>query len=155
MTKERELLRRLLTSGIFDSGLYEDWEQYIKELLAKPEQEPVAWMYEWYEGDTESTNTYCGSEKPFQEDEVKPFNLRPLYEHPKSNELTPRQGLKEYKKGYARAEVDLKREPLSEEESYHEAKRLYEAEDGLWYEDGFVDGLKFAEKMHGIGVGNV
>ena len=65
--------------------------------------------------------------------------------------LTPRQGLEEYKRGYAQAELDLKREPLSEEESYHEAKRLYEAEDGLWYEDGFVDGLKFAEKMHGIG----
>ena len=65
--------------------------------------------------------------------------------------LTPRQGLEEYKRGYARAELDLKREPLGEEESYHEAKRLYEAEDGLWYEDGFVDGLKFAEKMHGIG----
>ena len=46
-----------------------------------------------------------------------------------------------------------KREPLGEEESYHEAKRLYEAEDGLWYADGFVDGLKFAEKMHGIGGG--
>ena len=46
-----------------------------------------------------------------------------------------------------------KREPLSEEESYHEAKRLYEAEDGLGYADGFVDGLKFAEKMHGIGGG--
>lgn len=67
--------------------------------------------------------------------------------------LTPRQGLEEYKRGYARAELDLKREPLGEEESYHEAKRLYEAEDGLWYEDGFVDGLKFAEKMHGIGGG--
>ena len=65
--------------------------------------------------------------------------------------LTPRQGLAEYKRGYAQAERDLKREPLGEEESYHEAKRLYEAEDGLWYEDGFVDGLKFAEKMHGIG----
>ena len=33
----RELLERLLTSGIFESGLHEDWEQYIKELLAKPE----------------------------------------------------------------------------------------------------------------------
>ena len=66
--------------------------------------------------------------------------------------LTPRQGLEEYKRGYAQAELDLKREPLSEEESYHEAKRLYEAEDGLWYADGFVDGLKFSEKMHGIGV---
>ena len=46
-----------------------------------------------------------------------------------------------------------KQEPLSEEESYHEAKRLYESEDGLWYQDGFIDGLKFAEKMHGIGGG--
>ena len=51
------------------------------------------------------------------------------------------------------AQPEYKREPLGEEESYHEAKRLYEAEDGLWYEDGFVDGLKFAEKMHGIGGG--
>ena len=70
---------------------------------------------------------------------------------------TPRHALdsywnqEAYQRGYAQAELDLKREPLSEEESYHEAKRLYEAEDGLWYEDGFVDGLKFAEKMHGIG----
>ena len=48
------------------------------------------------------------------------------------------------------AQPENKREPLSEEESYHEAKRLYEAEDGLWYADGFVDGLKFAENMHGI-----
>ena len=54
---------------------------------------------------------------------------------------------------YRQGVEDAKREPLGEEESYHEAKRLYEAEDGLWYEDGFVDGLKFAEKMHGIGGG--
>ena len=125
MTKERELLRRLLTSGIFDSGLYEDWEQYIKELLAKPEQEPVAWMYEWYEGDTESTNTYCGSEKPFQEDEVKPFNLRPLYEHPK-------------------------REPLSDEE-IHAYLSLIEPP-FLW-DEGFCSGIEWAEKQHGIGGG--
>jgi hypothetical protein len=72
---------------------------------------------------------------------------------PKSEPLTPRQGLEEYKKGYAKAELDLKREPLSEEESYHEAKRLYEIEDGLGYAEGFVDGLKFAENMHGIGGG--
>ena len=30
--------------------------------------------------------------------------------------LTPRQGLEEFKKGYAKAELDLKREPLSNEE---------------------------------------
>ena len=39
MSKERELLERLLVSGIFESGLYEDWEQYIKELLTQPEQD--------------------------------------------------------------------------------------------------------------------
>ncbi len=76
-------------------------------------QEPVAWMYEWYENDLESTQAYCGSEKPFQEDEVKPFNFRPLYlAPPKRKPLTPRQGLEEYKRGYARAELDLKREPI-------------------------------------------
>ncbi len=76
--------------------------------------------------------------------------IKELLAQTEQEPLTPRQGLEEYKRGYAQAELDLKREPLSEEESYHEAKRLYEAEDGLWYEDGFVDGLKFAEKMHGI-----
>ena len=32
---------------------------------------------------------------------------------PEQEPLTPRQGLEEYKRGYARAEIDLKREPLS------------------------------------------
>jgi hypothetical protein len=45
MSKERELLERILVSGIFDSNLFEDWEQYIQELLAQPEQEPVAYVY--------------------------------------------------------------------------------------------------------------
>ena len=39
---ERELLKRLLTSGIFESGLYADWKQYIKELLAQPERKPLS-----------------------------------------------------------------------------------------------------------------
>jgi hypothetical protein len=34
---------------------------------------------------------------------------------PQPEPLTPRQGLAEYKKGYAQAELDLKREPLSED----------------------------------------
>ena len=29
--------------------------------------------------------------------------------------ITPREGLKEFKKGYAQAEQDLKREPLSDD----------------------------------------
>jgi hypothetical protein len=31
--------------------------------------------------------------------------------------LTPREGLTEYKKGYAQAELDLKRQPLTNENS--------------------------------------
>jgi len=34
---------------------------------------------------------------------------------PEQENLTPRQGLEEYKKGYAQAELDLKREPLSDD----------------------------------------
>ena len=45
MSKERELLKRLLESNHFDSKLTGEWRYYIKELLAQPEteQEPVAW----------------------------------------------------------------------------------------------------------------
>ncbi len=145
MSKERELLERVMyripSAVISEHDL--DFVDDIKAILAQPEQteqEPVAWMYEWHEGDTESTSTYCGSEKPFQEDEVKPFNLRPLYEHPNRNELTPRQGLAEYKKGYAHAELDLKREPLRPLQLL-KLMNKYELR---------IDLMRAVEKYHGI-----
>ena len=122
MSRERELLKRwLIDFGKIhpDVGVIKE----TKELLAQPEQEPVAWM--WDEMFCDDWTIVSSVIKPSKSKYVA--NVRPLY-------LAP-----------------PKREPLSEEESYHEAKRLYEAEDGLWYADGFVDGLKFAEKMHGIG----
>ena len=67
--------------------------------------------------------------------------------HDNQEKLTPRQGLNEYKKGYARAEQHLKREPLSDETIAE-----------LWGEEysGKTDMVKnFAraiEKAHGIGV---
>ena len=47
-------------------------------------------------------------------------NLNPLFkeindnllDQPEQKPLTPRQGLAEYQRGYAQAELDLKREPL-------------------------------------------
>ena len=39
MSKERDLLKRLLESNHFDSMLTGEWRYYIKELLAQPEQE--------------------------------------------------------------------------------------------------------------------
>jgi len=59
--------------------------------------------------------------------------------------LTPRQGLKEFKKGYAQAEQDLKREPLSDEAI---CEILLKKE---W--KGFVQLVRIIEKAHGIGGG--
>jgi hypothetical protein len=62
--------------------------------------------------------------------------------------LTPRQGLAEYKKGYARAELDLKREPLSDgatADMFHANKKATHA-------DSYWSGVYDAEKAHSIGV---
>ena len=82
MSIARELLKRVLASSHLVNGL----EKEIQELLAQPEQEPVAWMYEWYENDLESTQAYCGSEKPFEGESTQPFNIRPLYTAPPKQE---------------------------------------------------------------------
>jgi hypothetical protein len=95
MNKERELLERILVSGIFDSNLFEDWEQYIKELLAKPEQEPVNFDLERMKLAVESP--------------VSDVTVEGLTDKVKSNRVF-------YQEGYAQAELDLKQEPLSDEE---------------------------------------
>jgi len=84
--------------------------------------EPVAWMYEWYENDLESTQAYCGSEKPFKGEIKQPFNIRPLYiAPPKRKPLTPQQ----ISVGN-QSQLNVTR-------------------------DAFVKGIKYAEEMHGIG----
>jgi hypothetical protein len=63
--------------------------------------------------------------------------------------LTPRQGLEEYKKGYTKAEQDLKREPLSDDEIYVG----FQSDTGNYLDlTSFTAGCKFSEKAHGIGV---
>ena len=105
MSKERELLKRVLEAD--DDGNAEfyingklEWD--IKELLAQPEQEPVAWMH--IDGDScciDNTKLYGGVDKEYSV---------PLYTSPPKPEgLTPRQGLAEYKRGYNAAVRDLKR----------------------------------------------
>jgi hypothetical protein len=92
MSKERELLERWLDDTIFEPEELDSLMEETRELLAQPEHivdvtdkvEPVAWMYEWYENDLESTQAYCGSEKPFKGEIKQPFNLRPLYTAPPS-----------------------------------------------------------------------
>lgn len=89
MSKERELLERLLVSGIFESGLYEDWEQYIKELLAQPEH----------------INFDLERMKLAVESPVSDITGEELMKQVKTNRVF-------YQEGYAQAELDLKREPL-------------------------------------------
>ncbi len=87
MSKERELLQRIL-DYMWEGELADE----IKELLAQPEQEPVAWMYDLDMMIHPISNTRS---KRFgeltlidptdrQQDAV---NIRPLYELPPKREL--------------------------------------------------------------------
>jgi hypothetical protein len=86
MSKERDLLGRWLDDTIFEPEELDSLMEETRELLAQPEQEPVAWMYEWYENDLESTQVTGGSEKPFEGEIMQPFNIRPLYASPPKQE---------------------------------------------------------------------
>ena len=70
--------------------------------------------------------------------------------------LTPRQGLKEYKRGYARAELDLKREPIKGGELkvwYSQHTWAMDEQEYTWGFRAYMAGFRDAEKMHGIGGG--
>ena len=88
--------------------------------------------------------------------------IKELLAQPEQENLTPRQGLEEYKKGYAQAELDSKREPLSDDKINNISKKSLEK---FNYSD--VDGdnnwafrineiifAKAIEKYHGIGEDN-
>jgi hypothetical protein len=119
MSKERELLKKILNTGWLNHELSCE----VEELLAQPEQEPVFWMYEWINEIGEIVKgVYVGSHKASHLYELA--NLEPLYTAPPEREpLTPQQ--------------------ISEgNQSMLNVTR-----------DAFVKGVKFAEKMHGIGGG--
>jgi hypothetical protein len=97
-------------------------------------------------------------------------DIRYLLSQPSEEKLTMRQRLEEYKKGYAKAEQHLKREPLSDDEifniGYNAGFTLDHVKDdvgsvyGFLNEYGYIDNnpyFKFVraiEKEHGIGVEN-
>jgi len=151
MNIERELLKKVI-SGDNKGDFFISYDLYkeIYEFLVHPEQpeqteqEPVAWM--WEEEFCDEWTTVSSIIKPKSDKQRK--NIQPLYiEPPKSEPLTPRQGLEEYKKGYAKAELDLKRERINHDDI------LDRSIDGSFeYRDGFMDGVMFAENHHGIGV---
>ena len=107
MSEERDLLKRFMTEVLKTEedvvSLFND----IKECLAQPEKAVAectnsdTWNCK-YCNKTES----CGALKDSR-------NFAP----PAREGLTPREGLTEYKKGYAQTELDLKRQPLTNENS--------------------------------------
>ena len=72
MSKEREFLKKLRYASLLENDLRKE----LEELLAKPEQEPVAWMWE-EEGDEGCVETTIDINKP----RVNMYreNIRPLY----------------------------------------------------------------------------
>ena len=116
MSKERELLKTILAYMTAEYLVMTEFEMItqiedtikeIQELLAQPEQAVAectnsdTWNCK-YCNKTES----CGALKDSR-------NFAP----PAREGLTPREGLTEYKKGYAQTELDLKRQPLTNENS--------------------------------------
>ncbi len=98
-------------------------------------------------------------------------DIRSLLSEPNEEKLTMTQRLEEYKKGYARAEQRLKREPLSDEEIFsigyiagftldHVENDNGDSTYGFLNEYGYINNdpyLKFVraiEQAHGIGVGD-
>ena len=106
MSKERELLNKAIemiqivplmasighAAPDFGSELILE----IQELLAQPEQDLEVLKKDWVNFGYEAGRKSALS---------------------KQEPLTPRQGLEEYKRGYAQAELDLKRQPLTNENS--------------------------------------
>jgi hypothetical protein len=76
MSKERELLARVLTSELW--SVQEELQAEIKELLAQPEQEPVAWMFIDKETGARIPRAY----KPECEPNKDRWELYPLYSAP-------------------------------------------------------------------------
>jgi hypothetical protein len=123
MSKERELLKNILATGWLNNTIY---CSEVEKLLAQPD---INTQYLLDQVARLTAENAMLKEKWLSQPEP----------------LTPRQGLAEYKRGYAQAERDLKREPLG-----LEIMDVCGTED---YREGFKDGALYAEKCHGIGGG--
>ena len=121
MSKERELLKRILATGWLNHELSCE----VEELLAQPEQEPVAWMQDDIE-------LYVQESK----DTIRGYVI-PLYTTPVNKNI---ESLKAFLK------KKCIRMPLSEYEITEECDSK-----GQEHISAFIDGIEFAEKMHGIG----
>ena len=145
MSKERELLTRLVESGVL--GGY-SFIAEVKEILAQPEQtdqKPVGIVITMGGYPDDSVHTV---ELTCRHGALKDGDL--LYTAPQKPELTVTKR-EAYQRGYAQAEEDLKREPLSDEEVIAKYRAI--AVDNALYVPTYYAGFRDAEKAHGIGGG--
>ena len=145
MNKEKELLKRVLTSELW--SVQEQLQVEIKELLAQPafEQKPVAWIYQ--------SKGFRGHQVLIKEKQDMAAELwveSPLYLAPPKRE-PPITSREMYQRGYAAAERELKRQPLSEGELnslYYQATNQTLREQDTRLAFGFARAI---EKAHCIG----
>ena len=122
MSKERELLKRVLASSHLVTGL----EKEIQQLLAQPEQEPMAWIYYRSYGNAlfvECITTDHWEIDDHQQEAGVCSNIRPLYSAPPP-----------------------KREPFGPEER----QRLSRAYSTKAEQVAFEEGIIFAEISFGV-----
>jgi hypothetical protein len=113
----------IMPNGVCISNVYAAYEEGRKSVMS--EQEPVAWIIET-EIYGKLSEWVCTDKKHYMEEHDGAKDPIPLY-------LAP-----------------PKRTPLSNEE----IDKGLNGKNGFenWYDDRFVDGVRFAEKHHGIGV---
>jgi len=144
MSKERELLQRCLDEFEYKGVACNELCIDINKLLAQPEQDPVAWKV------IDKTNgEYMFSRVKPMERSYKYDVVIPLYTAPPKREppMTQREA---YQRGYAQAEMDLKRKRITDEEIYNRCCAMDNS-----YTCNFIDGVEWAEEHHGItGVDN-
>jgi hypothetical protein len=111
---------------------------YTSPQNRNPEQEPVAWRWK-----THKRNYYTYSEENYHELEGEPLYTAPPKDEPP---MTQREM---YQRGYAAAERDLKREPLSDDEIMQTTQGMSEFAAAM-----FKAGVRAAERAYGIGESN-
>ena len=144
----RELLKRVRDTLHELEETHYDLYWDIQAELDKLEQEPIPVGYTYKQKDC-----YGLIETVFNVD--KPYitwhnvtDVTPVYTAPQKRE-PPQTAREMYQRGYAAAERGLKREPLSDKDINEERLQV---PIGIWHFKSFEAGIKFAEKMHGIGV---
>ena len=130
MSKERELLKecRLILDTPFNGSTGIKLRNRIAELLAQPEQEPVAWLYARNYGEdglfVECVTTDYWEIDDHQQELGICSNIRPLYTAPP------------------------KREPLSDGTTAD----MWHANKKATHPDSYWSGVSDAEKAHKIGI---